>query len=303
MPVSFPEIQVGAPVRHDSLSVFPLFAEIKSTVDYVLSDEAIAADSVVVGEVSEAGSVPDLLVENKGDIRVLFLEGEELVGAKQNRILNTTVLVAAHTKIRIPVSCVEQGRWRHNTAKFGSGGRHSPSRLRRCLKASVTRSLKKGQLHRSDQSDVWREVARQQGSLGAVSGTGAMSDTFFAYRERLDEFQENLQYVEGAIGVVVAVGDVVVGCDLFDKRVTCQKVWDRLLSGYVLDALELERNEKEVGIEAAKQTLTVLEGLPWETVEAVGDGEECRAESSRGDHGSTLSVDGVLVHGSVVCGP
>jgi transposase len=46
---------------------------------------------VTVQEVSEGGSVPDLLVENSGDTRVLFLEGEELVGAKQNRILNTSV--------------------------------------------------------------------------------------------------------------------------------------------------------------------------------------------------------------------
>jgi len=55
------------------------------------------------------GSVPDLLVDNRGDVRVLFLEGEELIGAKQNRILNTSVLVPAHSKIKIPVSCVEPG--------------------------------------------------------------------------------------------------------------------------------------------------------------------------------------------------
>jgi hypothetical protein len=36
----------------------------------------------------EAGPVPELRVENGSDIRVLFLEGEQLVGAKQNRILN-----------------------------------------------------------------------------------------------------------------------------------------------------------------------------------------------------------------------
>jgi hypothetical protein len=38
-------------------------------------------------------------------------DGEQLVGAKQNRILNMTVLVAAETEVTIPVSCVERGRW------------------------------------------------------------------------------------------------------------------------------------------------------------------------------------------------
>ena len=112
MSIAFPSIRIGDPIRHEALTVFPLFSEAISEVQYRLSDVALADESLLVEEVSEGGSVPELLVENKGDERVLFLEGEELVGAKQNRILNTSVLVAAHTKIKIPVSCVEQGRWR-----------------------------------------------------------------------------------------------------------------------------------------------------------------------------------------------
>ena len=34
--------------------------------------------------------MPELRVVNKGDARILVLDGEELRGAKQNRVLNTT---------------------------------------------------------------------------------------------------------------------------------------------------------------------------------------------------------------------
>jgi hypothetical protein len=68
------------------------------SVEYLLSDEAIAAGSLTVEEIGEGGSVPNLLVSYDGDCRVLFLEGEELKGAKQNRVLNTSVLVAAQSK-------------------------------------------------------------------------------------------------------------------------------------------------------------------------------------------------------------
>src|SRR6202171_1583288 len=155
---TFPGIRVGSPIRHESLTVFPLFTEPHGQVDYLLSDEAIQAGIVTVQEVSEGGSVPDLLVENSGDVRVLFLEGEELVGAKQNRILNTSVLLPARGKIKIPVSCVERGRWAYQSRHFGSSGRHSSSKLRHALKSSVSESLSGGTGHRSDQGKVWEEV-------------------------------------------------------------------------------------------------------------------------------------------------
>ena len=107
-----PEILVGDPIEYESLTVFPLIGRAGSSVNYLLSDEALAAGSVTVEEIGEGGSVPELTVNNQTDGLVLFPEGEELRGAKQNRVLNTSVLVAAKSKIKIPVSCVEQGRWR-----------------------------------------------------------------------------------------------------------------------------------------------------------------------------------------------
>jgi hypothetical protein len=108
----------------------------------------------IVEEVSEGGSVPNLLVRNGTGSRVLFLEGEELRGAKQNRVLNTSVLVAAGSTTTIPVSCVEQGRWRYRSRHFVLGGSHSSSKLRHFLKASVSQSLQVGQGHLCDQGAV-----------------------------------------------------------------------------------------------------------------------------------------------------
>ena len=176
----FPEVRVADPVRHEALAVFPLFAESKHSVDYLLSDEAISGGSVTVEEIGEAGSVPNLLVDNRADSLVLFLEGEELRGAKQNRVLNTSVLAAANTKTTIPVSCVEQGRWRYLSRHFGSGGSHASSKLRHVLKKSVSQSAREGRGHGSNQGEVWKEVGRQMESLGSHSATGAMADTYKA---------------------------------------------------------------------------------------------------------------------------
>jgi hypothetical protein len=54
------------------------------------------------------GVVGTLAVTNPLDVRVLLYEGEELVGAKQNRILGQTILVAAGATQKIPATCVER---------------------------------------------------------------------------------------------------------------------------------------------------------------------------------------------------
>ncbi len=300
MPVALPTLRVGDPVRHEALSLFPLFSEARSDVDYRLSDAALTDESLLVEEVSEGGSVPDLLVENKGDTLVLFLEGEELVGAKQNRILNTSVLVAAHSKIKIPVSCVEQGRWGYKSRYFESSGSHSPSKLRRALRASVSRSVKEKRGHRSDQGEVWKEVACLHFVHGVQSGTAAMSDAFATYQDRIGAFREQLKYVDGASGVAIAIGGRVVSVDVFDKPATCQKVWDRLLTGVVFDALEEGETDQRASVADVEQIVAVAGSLAWEQADAVGEGVEFRAESQRGDHATALACGEVVVHGSVV---
>jgi len=305
MSVVFPRVRIGQAMRYKTLSVFPLFDGAMTPVEYTLSDEGIGSGAVSVEEVSEAGSVPDLLVENKGDVRVLFLEGEELVGAKQNRILNTSVLIAAHSKTKIPVSCVEQGRWGYKSRKFGSSGSHSSSKLRHFLKSSVSRSVLARQGHRSDQGGVWKEVARQQSALGTTSRTSAMADTFRAYEDDVAEFRGELPYVDAACGLAVAIGPRVVAVDLFDKPATCRSVWQRLLSGYVLDALEADAEPEQTGPEQATANdvaslLEVANAMPWHKSDSAGEGEEYRASQADDVHASALMLDGSPVHVSVV---
>lgn len=299
---TFPGIRVGNPICHESLTVFPLFTESPGQLDYLLSDEAINAGAVTIQEVSEGGSVPDLLVENRSDSRVLFLEGEELVGAKQNRILNTSVLLPARSKVKIPVSCVERGRWAYKSKHFGSGGRHSPSKLRYTVKSSVYDALQQGAGHRSDQGKVWGDVDLQQAAFGVSSGTAAMEDTFLANQEKINLCTAQFHYPDGAVGVAVALGDKLVAVDLFDKATTCSKVWRRLLSGFILDSLDRSNEAGQATPNAVEEALAALSQSSWEQVQPVGEGEEYRATPKDGTQASALAFGDELVHGSLLTG-
>jgi hypothetical protein len=298
--LTLPEIRVGDPLRHGALTVFPLYSSPNQVVEYQLSDEAIAAGLVTVEEVDEGGSVPHLLVTNAADCLVLFLEGEELKGAKQNRVLNTSVLVAAGAKTKIPVSCVEAGRWRYESRQFSHSGSHSSPKLRGRLKESVEQSLSRGEGHRSDQGAVWEEVARQGEALGAESDTSAMMACFEMHSDSIGEFRGSLPYPDGATGLAVAIGPRLVALDLFDKPATCRKVWDRLLSGVVMDALESGASESTAGAADVEAFLSQLRSATWKSVPAAGQGEEFRADSIPSVHASSLTLATSLIHGSAV---
>ena len=111
-------LTIGEPLHHHNLTLFPLLWPNSQESSYTLLQQAIEAGEAVVEEVNEAGSVPNLLLNNKGHRPVLIPEGDILMGAKQNRVVNVTVLVAPLTKFTVPVSCVEQGRWRYSSKYF-----------------------------------------------------------------------------------------------------------------------------------------------------------------------------------------
>ena len=113
---------VDEPLHHKNLTLFPLSWLDTQGSPYTLLQHAIEMNEAEVEEVTEDGSVPNLLLSNKGDRPVLILEGDILKGAKQNRVVNVTVLVAAQTKFNLPVSCVEQGRWRYTSKYFATCG-------------------------------------------------------------------------------------------------------------------------------------------------------------------------------------
>ena len=80
---------------YKNLTLFPLLAPEAAAPDYLTLEQALARNLVRISELDQAGSVPELRLTNKGKQKVLIIEGEELVGAKQNRIVNATFLVAA----------------------------------------------------------------------------------------------------------------------------------------------------------------------------------------------------------------
>jgi len=262
MRIPVPDVRVDDPSVCGGVAVFPLYPErslfTEGDPKYILVHEAISAGTVIIREVSEAGSVPEVMVNNDGELPILILEGEELRGAKQNRMAATTVLVGAKSRVRIPVSCVEQRRWRYDSRRFTSGS-HCPPSLRHHLK----RMAGGGHGSPSHQTALWAEIRRRHGAMGVSSTTDDLSAALETHRERVERVQEQLPYPPSASGVAVAIGGKVVSVDIFDTPETLAKTWDRLVQGLALDALEVRNDECQATATSVEARLYAARELRW----------------------------------------
>jgi len=155
---SLSQLRLGEAIHFRNLTVFPLFKNNGPCADYILLKTAIDSKLAVVEEVSEQGHVNELMIHNRGEKPILIPEGEILIGAKQNRVVNISLLVAARASLRIPVSCVERGRWRFTSSNFQSG-QYAHPRLRGKKLQSVGKCRAASGAAFSDQGEVWNEVS------------------------------------------------------------------------------------------------------------------------------------------------
>ena len=128
----------------------------------------VAGTQCAVTEVGEAGIVGEVLVKHgSGGAPLLILDGEEIIGAKQNRTFNGSFVVMPGAETKLPVSCVEQGRWRHSSMSFGSAARTVAPSIRAEKVRKTAGTLVREGSYRSDQSAVWDSVAKYS-AKGAV---------------------------------------------------------------------------------------------------------------------------------------
>lgn len=236
---------------------------VSEDLEYLTLDEALGKDVLEVTEVDEGGRVPTIRVANRSDHPVFMMAGELLTGCKQDRVLNTSIVVPAHQEIQIPVTCVEAGRWGYRSRKFGSAKSSSHSMLRMMMSKQATSSYRNVGEARPSQSCVWEEVERKLTALDSRSGTSALHDVFTDYAERLERYLERMTAPRGSNGIVVVIDGRIVGADMFDKASTLAKLWAKLLRSYAIDALEATSIGKEqLKAEAVSEWLRKKPVLP-----------------------------------------
>lgn len=251
-------------------------------------------------EITERGgpnAVSELTARNLGKGYVLILEGEVIVGAKQNRTLNTSILLPPGSITVIPVSCVERGRWSGRTDSFTPSDDFVTPDMRAKKIRGVHRDLKSRGRYGSDQGQVWNDISDRISFAKIGSSSESFTDFADAGKAGIDGILPKFPRQEGAVGMVGFIGGKIVGCDVIPSPEVFSEYYDRLLRSYALDSMYLKgRPESSVDYGALSwRFLTEIGETETGTFTSPGAGLSVRV-AGPGISGAALLFEGSMIH-------
>ncbi|MFZ4590983.1 MAG: ARPP-1 family domain-containing protein, partial [Ignavibacteria bacterium] len=232
--------------KSKSFGLLQFKTEDADTFEYVSSDFAIKNGFIVVNEVDEQGSVNNLMVLNTSPHFVFFMDGDVLVGAKQNRVLNTSVLLEPQSKTNITVSCIEQGRWQHKSVNFSKPDFIAPAKLRKQKNMNVYKSLKSGNSYYASQGDVWDNVSHYEKIYSVKSETSDLTEVM---ETKMADFDKYIKYFEchnEANGLAMFSEDKVVSVEIFNRTNVYREYFHKLLRATAMEVFYMNKKESKM---------------------------------------------------------
>lgn len=277
-------LEFGEIQTYKNLIVLPLFDGPDGEPAYLSMKEGLDQQLVEITEVSEGGSVPNLKVINKAEQPVILVDGEELVGAKQNRIVNTTVLLEAQSETVIPVSCTEQGRWSYTSRSFEDSGVFMSSKARYQKNARVAANLKARSAYDAEQSEVWKDVETLHSKSGTTSRTRAMKDAYLQRQKDMEEYIKAFPLLEKQKGLIVFLNGQVLGADYISRSSAYSSLHEKLIRSHAIEALSeptTQFSEVDIKINGHKFLKEMLAAPEVTQHQAVGLGVDHRYEGAK----------------------
>ncbi len=288
-------LEIGDSFNYRNLTIIPIYAKtFRDKTDYLTLDEAMSKGYLTITEL-EGGRVPQVKLKNDSDHYILVVAGEMLKGCKQDRLVGRDGLISPKKEVILPVYCSERGRWSSVSNKFESGMSQAEPHLRGMLYS------------RKNQDTIWGGIRNSASGLGVNSSTEALQEIYRDEKvsRKISNYTERLENIprleEDAVGVVVGLGDKVVGIDIFANPSLFAKLWSKLLRSYAVSAISEENLKGVITKEQAKKILNEIYRVEFSRQSGLDLGEDLQANVA-GMICSALVYRGNVIHFAAFCG-
>lgn len=253
------EIELFDGQAYKNIAAVPIKTPINYKFDILTLAKGLELGLVEIKEL-EHSTVNTINVVNNAVTPLLLVDGEEIIGGDQNRIVNSTVLVAPQSEMKIPVNCTEHGRW-----GFKHDFKHS-----NYMATSRTRYAKALCSDANEQQRaVWRSIDVLEDSRGFSSPTQAMSESYDNVEKDLSEGIDSFKIIDGQTGVLIIVDGKIKGFEIFFNSEIYAKYHEKILKSYIIDT-EINDSVFSINIDEAKSYIEKAIDSDFKQTKSIG---------------------------------
>lgn len=279
------EIDVLNPQIHENMAVIPLKSEISYKLDILTLKKGLELGLVEVKE-CEQSTVNTIMVTNNAVTPLILIDGEEILGAKQNRIVNNTLLIAPKTTQKISVSCTEHGRWNH-TGEFRQSDYIANFNTRR-VKEHATRS------QADAQNAIWNSINCLEVEHSFKSPTSAMSESYDNLKIDHNEFLKAFKIVDGQCGILIIQNGEIKGFEIFYNSQIYKEYHEKVLKSYLIDN-KIKNTTFSINVDEIKSLIDDAQYLAFSKTDSEGMEVKFEFESDNG-LGSLYTFEDEILH-------
>ncbi len=275
--------------KYENVEAIPIKSDFFGKKDFLTLKKGYEMNLVEIKEL-EHSTVNTVSCKNDSVTPLILIDGDEITGAMQNRIINDTLLIPAKSTINIPVSCTEHGRW-HTKGEGAESRTFKPSAESRTFKPSLysanhsTRSRKSRASYeeRDYQGEVWDSISEFESRSNFKSMTSALNDSYENLKDKQNDYLSKFHIEDGQNGVIFIVNGEVKGYH------------EKLCRSYIIEAIVEKKSVDNIDRLKLMKVLENISQSEFKSKKSIGLGDNLKFSNDFGS-GSGLVWEDELIH-------
>ena len=278
--------------KYENFEAIPIKSDYFGKKDFLTLKKGYEMGLVEIKEL-ENSTVNTVLCKNDSVAPLILIDGDEITGAMQNRIINDTLLIPAKSTINIPVSCTEHGRW--HTKGEGAESRTFKPSLYSANHSTRSRKSRASYEERDYQGEVWDSISEFESRSNFKSMTSALNDSYENLKDKQNDYLSKFHIEDGQNGVIFIVNGEVKGLELFYNHSIYKEYHEKLCRSYIIEAIVEKKSVDNIDRLKLMKVLENISQSEFKSKKSIGLGDNLKFSNDFGS-GSGLVWEDELIH-------
>lgn len=278
--------------KYENVEAIPIKSDFFGKKDFLTLKKGYEMGLVEIKEL-ENSTVNTVSCKNDSVAPLILIDGDEITGAMQNRIINDTLLIPAKSTINIPVSCTEHGRW--HTKGEGAESRTFKPSLYSANHSTRSRKSRASYEERDYQGEVWDSISEFESRSNFKSMTSALNDSYENLKDKQNDYLSKFHIEDGQNGVIFIVNGEVKGLELFYNHSIYKQYHEKLCRSYIIEAIVEKKSVDNIDRLELMKVLENISQSEFKSKKSIGLGDNLKFSNDFGS-GSGLVWEDELIH-------